>query len=535
MDVRSSGVRVGLALLLDKNGAQHFLREIGMQTGTTTTFSPILLTGATGYVGGRLLKVLEENGYRVRCLARRPEFLRAKVATSTEVVAGDVLDRNALASAFSGVHTAYYLVHSMGSAGSFEEEDRRAAHNFAEAARAAGVTRIIYVGGLGDGDDALSPHLRSRHEVGNILRASGVQVIEFRASIVIGSGSLSFEMIRALVERLPVMITPRWVATLAQPIGIEDLLKYLLAALTLSLAESRIFEIGGADRVTYGDLMREYARQRGLRRFMFRAPVLSPRLSSLWLGLVTPLYARVGRKIIDSVRHATVVTDSSALAVFPIRPLGARAAISRALHNEDREFAQSCWFDALSANNTVRNWGGVRFGTRLVDSRAEAIVDSPEQAFIPIRRIGGGTGWYYGNWLWSLRGLIDLLVGGPGMRRGRRDPEWLLVGDALDCWRVEEFEPHRRLRLAAEMKLPGRAWLEFAIEPSASGSIIRQTAIFDPVGVPGLMYWYGIYPLHQFIFAGMLRGIVQAIPRGHCSQPRKENAPERLQLAAVRR
>lgn len=499
-----------------------------MQTGTITSSPLILLTGATGYIGGRLVKVLESEGCRVRCLARRPEFLRAKVAATTDVVPGDVLDRDALALAFSGVHTAYYLVHSMGSTGAFEEEDRRAAYNFAEAAQAAGVKRIIYVGGLGDGNDALSPHLRSRHEVGNILRASGVQVIEFRASIVIGSGSLSFEMIRALVERLPVMITPRWVATLAQPIGIEDLLKYLLAALELPLTDSRIFEVDGADRVTYGDLMQEYARQRGLRRFMFRAPVLSPRLSSLWLRLVTPLYARVGRKIIDSARHATVVTDPSALEVSPIRPLGARAAIARALQNEDNEFAQSRWSDALSANNEVRNWGGVRFGARLVDSRVVSVIDAPELAFVPIRRLGGKTGWYYGNWLWGIRGFLDLLVGGPGMRRGRRDPEWLQVGDTLDFWRVEVFEPHRRLRLVAEMKLPGRAWLEFEVEGSALGSMIRQTAVFDPIDVSGLIYWYGIYPLHQFVFAGMLRGIVRAIPRSHHPQPREPQAREKL-------
>jgi uncharacterized protein YbjT (DUF2867 family) len=474
----------------------------------------ILLTGATGYVGGRLLHELETAGHQVRCLARRPEFLRARVRATTEVVHGDLLDRSSLASAWQGVHTVYYLVHSMGSSGAFEDEDRQAARNVADTARAADVRRIIYLGGLGDQNDALSPHLRSRHEVGELLRMSGAQVIEFRASIVIGSGSLSFEMIRALVERLPVMITPQWVSTLAQPIAIEDLLNYLLAASHLPLEGNRIFEIGGTDRVSYEDLMHEYARQRGLRRLMLRVPVLTPRLSSLWLGLVTPLYARVGRKIVDSMRHPTVVRDAAALREFAIRPVGAREAIARALRNEDQEFAQTRWSDALSSAATARNWGGVRFGSRLVASRVVCVPVPPSVAFVPIRRLGGTTGWYYGNWLWRLRGFLDLLVGGVGVRRGRRDPDWLIVGDTVDWWRVEVVEPDRRLRLWAEMKLPGRAWLEFEVEGDATSSTIQQTAIFDPIGLSGLAYWYLIYPFHQLVFAGMLRGIAAAAMSG---------------------
>ncbi|MCI0655445.1 MAG: NAD(P)H-binding protein [Acidobacteria bacterium] len=294
----------------------------------------ILLTGATGYVGGRLLRGLEAAGHRVRCLARRPEFLKPKVTPTTEVIAGDVLDKRTLKDAMTGVQVAYYLIHSMGSGERFEEEDRRAARNFGDAAREAGVDRIIYLGGLGDPSQPLSPHLRSRHEVGEILRASGVQVIEFRASIVIGSGNVSFEMVRALVERLPVMVTPRWVSVPAQPIGIEDLLQYLLAALDLEAEGNLIFEIGGADQVSYGDLMREYARQRGLRRLMIPVPLLTPWLSSLWLALITPLYARVGRKLIDSIRYPTVVCDDAALTVFGIRPTGVREAIARALRND---------------------------------------------------------------------------------------------------------------------------------------------------------------------------------------------------------
>ena len=473
----------------------------------------ILLTGATGYVGGRLLKALERQGHVVRCLARQPAFLQPRVGPHTEVVAGDVLNPASLDVALRGVHTAYYLVHSMGSAQSFEAQDRQAAHNFGRAARQAGVRRLIYLGGLGGpGDSAgpLSSHLRSRQEVGHILRASGVQAIELRASIVIGSGSLSFEMIRALVERLPVMLTPRWVSVQAQPIAITDLLAYLTAALELRCAGNQVFEIGGADRVSYRELMQEYARQRGIRRWMLSVPVLTPRLSSLWLGLVTPLYARVGRKLVESLRHPTIVHDDSALRHFTIRPLGVREAIAQALRNEDHELAESRWSDALSVAGPLRTWGGVRFGPRLIDSRTAHVPVPPAVAFQPILRIGGEVGWYYGNWLWQLRGLLDLLFGGVGMRRGRPHPDQLKVGDTLDCWRVEAIEPDRLLRLQAEMKLPGRAWLEFVVEGEAHQATIRQTAIFDPLGLLGLIYWYGIYPLHQLVFAGMLRGIAAA-------------------------
>ncbi|QQS48125.1 MAG: SDR family oxidoreductase [Acidobacteriota bacterium] len=473
----------------------------------------ILLTGATGYVGGRLLKALETTGCRLRCLARNVEYLRPRVSSAVELVAGDMLDKSSLIPALDGVNTAYYLIHSMGAAGDFEQEDRLAARNFGETARAAGVRRIIYLGGLGDSESDLSPHLRSRQEVGRILRESGVEVIEFRASIVIGSGSLSFEMIRTLTERLPIMIAPRWVATLAQPIAIEDLIAYLVAALDLAPEASRIFEIGGDDRASYGDIMLEYARQRGLRRLIIPVPVLTPRLSSLWLALVTPLYARVGRKLIDSMLTPTVVRDDAARRVFRIQPLSFRDAISRALRNEDREFAETHWFDALSSGGRPQSWGGTRFGARIVDSRSATVNAAPAEAFKPIRRIGGRTGWYYGNFLWKLRGWLDLLVGGVGLRRGRRDPEWPCPGDALDFWRVEAFEPDHLIRLSAEMKLPGRAWLEFEVTGEGDSSTIRQTAIFDPVGLSGLAYWYALYPLHQFIFAGMLRGIVDAAER----------------------
>jgi len=472
----------------------------------------VLLTGATGYIGGRLLKGLEKAGWPVRCLTRHPEFLQPRVAPSTEVVKGDCLDQASLPQVMVGVHTAYYLVHSMGSPGKFEEEDRQAARNFAASARQAGVRRIIYLGGLGAEGQSLSAHLRSRQEVADILRSSEVPTIEFRASIVIGSGSLSFEMIRALVQRLPVMICPRWVAVKAQPIAVEDVIAYLLQALELRVGEAAVFEIGGADQVSYGEIMQEYARQCGLRRWMIPVPVLTPRLSSLWLGLVTPIYARIGRKLVDSMRNPTLVRNPSALKVFDIRPKGLKDAIERALHNENLTFAETSWSDALSSAGKTRSWGGVRFGTRLVDSRNRRVSVTPAAAFVPIRRIGGANGWYFAGVLWWLRGFLDLLVGGVGMRRGRRNAQTLAVGDALDFWRVEAFEPDRRLSLVAEMKVPGRAWLQFEVEPigvqpNSQGSNIRQTAIFDPAGLGGLIYWYALYPVHRWVFAGMLRAI----------------------------
>lgn len=475
--------------------------------------SVILLTGGTGYIGGRLLPLLERRGLRLRCLARRPENLCPRVASTTEVVAGDVLSPETLPLAFKGVDTAYYLIHSMGTARDFERDDRQAAANFAAAAKQAGVRRIIYLGGLGNPERGLSDHLRSRQETGEVLRASGVLVIEFRASIIIGSGSLSFELIRALVERLPIMVCPRWVATPAQPIAIEDVLDYLLAALDLAAGESRVFEIGGPDRVCYGEIMREYARQRGLTRWMIPVPVLTPYLSSLWLGLVTPVYARIGRKLVEGLRNPTVVEDPSALEAFPVRPRGLDEAISRAILKEDREFAETRWSDALSSSGLKPRWGGVRFGSRIVDSRTATVNVPTEAAFAPLQRIGGQTGWYYANWLWRLRGVLDLLVGGAGLRRGRRDAIHLRIGDVVDFWRVEAFESNRLLRLQAEMKLPGRAWLEFEVSDQDAASLIRQTAVFDPVGLLGLAYWYALYPVHRVVFSGMLRGIVRAAIR----------------------
>ncbi len=477
---------------------------------------PVLLTGATGYVGGRLLHRLERKGMPVRCLARRPEFLRSQAAPATEVIAGDVMRRETLERAMAGVDTAFYLVHSMGASGEFEQLDRIAAANFADRARQAGVRRIIYLGGLGESAGDLSTHLRSRQETGEVLRrhAGDTQVVELRASIIIGSGSASFEMIRALVERLPVMVTPRWVSVLAQPIAIDDVLAYLEEAIGLQVTGHRVFEIGGRDVTSYRGIMQEYARQRGLRRIMIPVPLLTPRLSSLWLGLVTPLYARVGRRLIDSLRHPTVVRDPSSLRAFTVRPRGTAEAVALALRKEDRDQAETTWTSAVSSVGAGRQWGGIRLGNRLVDSRSARVSTPPGQAFAPILRLGGRNGWYFGNWLWTLRGWIDLLSGGAGMRRGRRHPTELGAGDTLDCWRVDACEPPHRLLLAAEMKLPGRAWLSFEVTPDGTGSVIRQTAVFDPLGLPGLIYWYRAGPRPLLVLAGMVSGSARGAARG---------------------
>jgi len=470
---------------------------------------------------------LEKQGYQLRCLARHPEILRPKVGLSTEVVTGDVLDRPSLESALRGVDVAYYMVHSMQSTGSFEETDRQAARNFGEAAKAAGVKGLIYVGGLGSDEEELSAHLRSRHEVGDILRQSGLPVCEFRASAVIGSGSASFELIRALVERLPIMLTPKWVTGKAQPIAIDDLLDYLMEALQIPTTQYRIYEVGGADQVSYADMMRAYGRQRGLTPRIIPVPVLTPWLSALWLGLVTPLYARIGRAIIESIVHVTVVRDHTALTTFSVRPMGIDQAIHRALAHEEKHFSETRWSDAISSSRRQPSWGGVRFGTRIVDSRTMTVHAPPEIIFRCLERLGGEHGWYACNWLWQLRGLIDLLQGGPGMRRGRPSSTKLRVGDTVDSFRVESIEPNRRLRLKSEMNLHGRAWLEFEVTSNGSASTIRQTAIFDPVGLIGQLYWYSLYVPHEFVFRGMLRGIGQAALR----EMRNETPPEPAPIA----
>ena len=479
----------------------------------------LLVTGVSGYVGAALVPRLQAAGHEVRGFARSQERVAAAGVVLDDVVLGDAISGSGLGRALDGVDAAYYLIHSMeGNVHrGFQDHERRAAERFATAAKAAGVRRIVYLGGLGDDSEELSTHLRSRHETGRILRESAVTTIELRASVVIGSGSLSFEMVRALTERLPVMITPSWVRVPAQPIAIADLIAYLVAALTVPADESRVFEIGGADVVSYGAIMQEYARQRGLRRAMIPFPLLTPWLSSLWLGFVTPIYARIGRKLIESIVHPTVVRDDSAARVFGIEPMGLEQAISSALVNEDNELAETRWSDALSAVGRPTDPGAVPVGNRLIDSRSAFVAATPAEAFAPIRRIGGRRGWYHASSLWRIRGILDMWTGGVGLRRGRRDPESLRPGDALDWWRVEAFEPDRRLLLFAEMKVPGRAWLEFEVTPAEGGCTIRQTAVFDPAGVSGLAYWYGVYPLHAIVFQGMLDAIAALAMSEHRS------------------
>ena len=451
----------------------------------------ILLTGATGYIGGRLLRRLEEDGRAVRCLARQPARLTG-IGPNTELVGGDCLDEASLDRALAGVHAAYYLVHSMGGRSDFAEADRRAADNFGRAAARAGVRRIVYLGGLTDSTGSLSAHLKSRLETGDVLRSSGVPVFEFRASIVIGAGSLSFEMIQALVERLPMMVCPRWVATLTQPIAIEDVLAHLVAALDLPEdGGSPIFEIGGPEAVSYGGMMREYARLRGLRRVLLPVPLLTPHLSGLWLALVTPAQARVGRALVEGLKNSTVVRSQTARDVFQIQPLPLREALKRAIAESAR-------------------------ARQKIDTRVTEVDASPAQAFAPIRRIGGATGWYFGTWLWRARSVLDRVLGGAGMRPGRRDAEQCVENDLIDGWRVEAWEPDQRLRLSAGLKLPGRGWLEFEVMPLDEGrrSLIRQTATFDPRGILGRAYWYAVLPLHRLMFRGMLKRIAERVERG---------------------
>ena len=445
----------------------------------------VLITGATGYIGGRLLRRLEQDGRTVRCLARHPERVAAAKAT-TEIVQGDCLDEASLGPALAGVRVAYYLVHSMVAGVDFATLDRQAAENFGRAAARAGVRRIVYLGGLADDAGSLSTHLKSRAQTGEALRLGGVPVIEFRASIVIGAGSLSFEMIRALVERLPAMVCPRWVRTLTQPIAVDDVLAYLMAALDLEDDGTRVFEIGGPDVVSYGDMMKKYAQLRGLRRLLLPVPLLTPRLSALWLALVAPAQARVGRALVEGLKNPTVVHSPAAREAFRIEPTPLHAAFVKAIDD--------------GATSRLKQ-----------DSRRIRVNAAPAAAFAPIRCIGGASGWYFGDVLWRTRGWIDRRVGGVGMTRGRRDSKCCRVGDVIDGWTVEAYEPDRRLMLAADLRMPGRGSLEFQVTPLDGGrqSEIRQTATFDPRGLLGQAYWLALLPFHALIFRGLIRNIAR--------------------------
>ena len=473
--------------------------------------SLVLVTGATGYVGGRLVTVLLEAGYRVRCLVRTPAKLAAAPwRTSVEVVRSDV--GGDLAEAMTGVAAAYYLVHSIGSSAEWAEHDRAVAENFRRAAEVAEVRRIVYLGGLGDhSSGALSEHLASRQEVGAELAKGSVPVVELRAAVIIGSGSASFEMLRYLVEVLPAMVTPRWVDTRCQPVAVRDVLHFLLDSLTADVA-GRILDVGGPEVLTYREMMAQYAEVAGLRRrLVVRVPFLTPGLSSRWIGLVTPIPPLLARPLIQSLVNDVVVTRNSAADAMPVEQLTYREAVELALGHSISGEVPTSWSHAelggrppAEQQPTDPAWSG---GTVNLDRRRRHVAASPAAVFHVVCSVGGRKGWYASDWLWSLRGFLDSLIGGVGMRRSRLDPHSLSVGDPLDFWRVEALAPDSLLRLRAEMRLPGDAWLQWEIEPDGAGATITQTARFHPRGLLGRLYWIGVAPFHGFIFPGLLDGV----------------------------
>jgi uncharacterized protein YbjT (DUF2867 family) len=484
-----------------------------------------LVTGASGYVGGRLVPELLAAGWRVRALARSPEKLRDHPwAGRVETVRGDVLDGASLDRAMAGVDVAYYLVHALGSGSSFEETDRRAARTFAERARAAGVRRIVYLGGLtpaGVPEHELSPHLRSRAEVGRILLDSGVPTTVLRAAVVIGSGSASFEMLRYLTERLPVMVTPSWVRTRTQPVAVRDVLRALVGSATMPPEVNRAFDIGGPDVLTYRDRMLRYARVAELpRRLILPVPMLSPGLSSHWVGVVTPVPASIARPLTESLRHEVVCREHDIARWVPDppgHPLGFDEAVRLALRSVREARVATRWSSASVPGApgeplpTDPDWAG---GSLCTDER-ETAVDAPGAAlWRVIEGIGGEHGWYSFPLAWAVRGGLDRLVGGVGLRRGRRDPHRLRVGDSVDFWRVEELVPGRLLRLRAEMRLPGLAWLELYADTDEEGRTrYRQRALFHPHGLLGHLYWWAVAPFHALVFGGMARSIARAAAR----------------------
>ncbi len=478
----------------------------------------VLVTGATGYVGGRLVSRLLDSGRAVRCLVRDPGRLQGRPwIDRVQVSTGDVLDAASLTEAMRGVRVVYYLVHSLGGGADFSERDIEAAQNCARAAHAAGVARIIYLGGLGDPRAKLSAHLRSRHETGDALRSAGVPVTEFRAAVIVGSGSVSFEMVRYLTERLPVMICPRWVNTRIQPIAIRNVLDYLVAALDVPASAGLVVEIGGRDVLTYAGMMQGYAQARRLRRRLVAVPVLTPRLSSYWVHLITPIPAAIARPLIKGLGNEVVVRDDAACHLFPeIEPIDYPTAVRLALDRMALDDVETAWSDALtSSQGSTTPVALMDTEGMLIERRRLAVAAESEAVFRGFCSLGGARGWLYMDWAWQLRGRIDRLCGGVGMRRGRRHPVVLRVGDALDFWRVEAVEPGRLVRLRAEMRVPGRAWLEFRSEPAADGgTLLTQTAYFEPKGLGGLLYWYLLYPIHGFIFSGMIRGIAARAAAG---------------------
>ncbi|MCS0636785.1 SDR family oxidoreductase [Streptomyces sp. LP05-1] len=503
-----------------------------------------LVTGATGYIGGRLVPELLDAGHRVRCLARSPGKLRDHPwAGRAEVVKGDLTDEGSVREAMRGVDVAYYLVHALGTGRGFEEKDRAAARNFARSAEEAGVRRVVYLGGLtpaGVPEDRLSPHLRSRAEVGRILLESSVPAAVLRAAVIIGSGSASFEMLRYLTERLPVMVTPSWVHTRIQPIAVRDVLRCLVGCAELPPEVDRTFDIGGPDVLTYRDMMLRYAAVAGLpRRLILPVPVLTPGLSSHWVGLVTPVPSSIARPLAESLRHEVVCQEHDIARYVPDspgRPISFDESLRLALRRIREAKVVTRWSSASLPGApsdplpTDPDWAG---GSLYTDRRQIAVDASPEALWRVIEGIGGENGWYSFPLAWSVRGWIDRFAGGVGLRRGRRDAQRLRTGDELDFWRVEEIEPGRLLRLRAEMRLPGLAWLEMYADRDGDGRTrYRQRALFHPHGLLGHAYWWSISPFHTLIFGGMARNIAAAAtrvsggrkPRPEANTPRPETA-----------
>jgi uncharacterized protein YbjT (DUF2867 family) len=472
--------------------------------------NPIFVTGASGYVGGRLVPELLAAGYSVRCLARDPRKLAERPWRSNPqvaVVAGDLSDQDQLADQLQGCAVAFYLIHSMEATGGvYAERDRQLASTFAHAARSAGVERIIYLGGLGEMGQGLSEHLRSRRDVEAQLASTGVPVTTFRAAMIIGAGSVSFEILRYLVERLPVMLTPAWVKTESQPVAIADVLHWLVRCVSVPGTTGKTLEIGGPDRLPYRDLMRIMAEELQLpQRLIIPLPLLTPKLSSLWISLVTPVSYRIARPLGEGLRNRVVVTNDEAQRLMPHQPLGVRAAIVEALRLVAANDVETRWSAAGPIPGDPQ-WAG---GTVFADQRSVMIQAAPQAVFAAVCRIGGGHGWYAGDILWRIRGWMDKLVGGPGLRRGRRNADQVEFGEALDFWRVVGIDRDRSLSLLAEMKLPGTAMLNFelASEADQARTALTMTARFRPKGLVGILYWYAVLPLHNMVFGGMLRGI----------------------------